>query len=303
MTKIHMETEDVRETAHLLDLTCGELYYMPGKLRGLASSIATAWQGGAASRYSGELRRHAEILQREVISLQRLAERVSNEVNQWENADNNGADAWLRIRVTPGTPGVPGEEQETTKEKFSWWNWGGAVGGGILTVGTGVVGGMQKLTYVDYQGMGSYLNKLAGNQKAGWVGKMDDLGHLVKKNSFFTSPGFKYSADAFSVAFGVADDLKSGDSWLKAIGSEGLELGITKGITKGLTYLIPGAGQVMLAYEGVLLAGRLVAGAADILGYDEQAAQLQNAIDVVDLSTYTEKLTDGIFDIVENRRR
>jgi hypothetical protein len=91
MTKIHMETEEVRETAHLLDLTSFELYYMPFKLRGLAGSISGAWQGGKSGQYAGELRRHAEILQREVINLQRLAVRVANEVNEWELADNNGA--------------------------------------------------------------------------------------------------------------------------------------------------------------------------------------------------------------------
>ena len=103
------------------------------------------------------------------------------------------------------------------------------------------------------------------------------------------------------------DDLKRGGSLFKAFGSEALELAMNKGIeklvTKGLTYFIPGAGQALLVYEGVLLAGRLVAGTADVLGYDEQAAQLQNAIDVVGLGTYTDKLADGIFDIVEHRQK
>jgi len=40
MTRIHMETEVVQETARLLDWTCGELYYMPPKLKNLASAIS-----------------------------------------------------------------------------------------------------------------------------------------------------------------------------------------------------------------------------------------------------------------------
>ncbi len=87
MTRIHMDTEAVRETARLLDWTCGELYYMPPKLKNLAGSLSSAWQGGRSGHYAGELRRMGEILQREVINLQRLAIRVRNEVEEWEGAD------------------------------------------------------------------------------------------------------------------------------------------------------------------------------------------------------------------------
>lgn len=90
MTRIHMDTEVVRETARLLDWTCGELYYMPPKLKNLANAISGVWQGGKSGHYASELRRMSEILQREVINLQRLAVRVRNEVNEWENADHNG---------------------------------------------------------------------------------------------------------------------------------------------------------------------------------------------------------------------
>lgn len=95
MTRIHMDTEVVRETARLLDWTAGEIYYMPPKLKSLAGSISSAWQGGRAGYYASELRRMSAILQREVINLQRLAVRVRNEVNEWENADNNGARGFI----------------------------------------------------------------------------------------------------------------------------------------------------------------------------------------------------------------
>jgi len=95
MSKIHMETDEVRETARLLGVTGGELASFPSQLRGLAGDISSAWQGGGSSRYSSELRRLAEDLQREVEELQQLAGRVSNEVNEWENADNNGARGFI----------------------------------------------------------------------------------------------------------------------------------------------------------------------------------------------------------------
>jgi len=101
MTKIHMETEEVRETARLLDWTAGELYFISPKLKGLAASISNAWEGDNADACAREIYHQAEILQREVINLQHLAARVGNEVSKWENADNNGR------RWTTGVAGRP----------------------------------------------------------------------------------------------------------------------------------------------------------------------------------------------------
>lgn len=100
MTKIHMETEEVRETARLLDWTAGELYFISPKLKGLAASISNAWVGDNSDTYAREIYRQAEILQREVINLQRLAARVGNEVSKWENADNNGSH-WTGVAGRP----------------------------------------------------------------------------------------------------------------------------------------------------------------------------------------------------------
>lgn len=87
MTKIHMETEDVRETARRVDLTAGDLYFMPPKLRNAANSLTSSWQGGKAGQYAAELRRAAQILQRDVITLQRLSVSLRREVAEWEDAD------------------------------------------------------------------------------------------------------------------------------------------------------------------------------------------------------------------------
>ncbi|MFZ5903241.1 MAG: hypothetical protein ACOYZ8_06805 [Chloroflexota bacterium] len=107
MTRIHMKTDEVRETARLLDWTAGELYYAPFKLKNLANSIAGAWQGGKSARYAAELRRQGELLQHEVINLQRLAKRVRQEVAEWENADNNGARGFV-LETSPILPGAGG---------------------------------------------------------------------------------------------------------------------------------------------------------------------------------------------------
>ena len=302
MSILHMRPDEVRGAADDLDYAVSELYLKPTKMRGMANSIVSNWESAKAQYYAGELRRLAGTLQREIITLQRLAKDARIEAAEWENADNTGAGLWSQIIIPPSIPVYPSDSApESSSGEFNWWSWTVAVGGGGLSVGADLVGNLQSLTYINYQSVGRALNNLAGSRNAGWVGKMDDLGHFVKKNPFFNSPWFKYSGDAFYVGFGIFDDLKEGDSLGKALGSEALEFLVTKGATKGLTYLIPGAGQVMLVYEGVLLAGRVVAGGASILGYEEQAIQLQNGIDAIDLSTYTEKLTDGIFDYVEHK--
>ena len=84
MSVIRMETENVRAAAHKVDLAAGDLYMKPSKLRSIASSLTGVWDGGHASAYAAELRKYAQILQKEVINLQGLAQRLRAEVNEWE---------------------------------------------------------------------------------------------------------------------------------------------------------------------------------------------------------------------------
>lgn len=142
MTRIHMDTEVVRETARLLDWTCGELYYMPPKLKGLASSISSAWQGGRSGHYASELRRMGEILQREVVNLQRLAVRVGNEVEEWEDADAAFGKVVSAIATTPENPGTP------------WWNISETIRGFVDDTGT-IVSGLAISSLIGGIGVGA----------------------------------------------------------------------------------------------------------------------------------------------------
>ncbi|OQY90412.1 MAG: hypothetical protein B6D38_03725 [Anaerolineae bacterium UTCFX1] len=114
MTRIHMDTEVVRETARLLNWTAGELDSLPSKLKNLAGSISGAWQGGRSSHYANELRKVSNNLQQEVVNLQRLAVRVGSEVNEWEDADA----AFGRIASTIASAPQP---------KTSWWDYSEAI--------------------------------------------------------------------------------------------------------------------------------------------------------------------------------
>jgi len=88
MSVIHMEPENVRMAAQKVDWAAGELYGKPLKLKNIAKSLTSVWQGGESSDLAAELRRQAGILHGEVIALQRLAQKMRMEVNQWEEADS-----------------------------------------------------------------------------------------------------------------------------------------------------------------------------------------------------------------------
>jgi len=94
-----MEIENVRAAAQKVDWAAGELYMKPHKLKGIASSLKSAWEGGQAAQYAAELRKLAKILQHEVITLQRLAQRARTEVNEWEAADNIPGTNSIALRV------------------------------------------------------------------------------------------------------------------------------------------------------------------------------------------------------------
>ncbi len=160
MTKIHMETEHVRETAHLLSVASGEFHPIPSQLRGLAGSITSAWQGGGASRYASELRRLADSLQQEVGNLQQLAGRVGNEVNEWEQVDFAFGSVVSEItgNVGEGTPwwGFSEGIRSTVEEL-------GTIYSGLSTAGVimGMSGGASYAGQVIFHG-GQGLKEAAG---------------------------------------------------------------------------------------------------------------------------------------------
>lgn len=98
MSALHMETENVREAARRIDLVVAELYYKPSSLKKMATELQGAWEGGQAGRFAHDIRRQADLLHREVVNLQRLAEQVRREVDEWEQRDQSfiaSSGSWL----------------------------------------------------------------------------------------------------------------------------------------------------------------------------------------------------------------
>jgi|APSaa5957512622_1039677.scaffolds.fasta_scaffold38449_1 uncharacterized protein YukE len=302
MSMIRMETENVRDTASKIDFAVQELTFKPRRLKSAANSLKSAWRGRQASKLAGELKRKAKILDTEVANLQQLAQRMRNEVREWEGSDTLGAEKWGGVvnykSFSPLNSQILAQEEN---EEFNWRAWSGAIGAGglgaleYLNVGADAVEVAKQVPLTGYESFGRTINGLIRKPHGGYVGKMDKLGHLVKSVDKGTLKKIKVAGAGLSFGFGVMDDLGKGDNAFHAVFSEGLETAANIGIR-----LIPGIGTAMLIYDASLLAGRLVAGGMEAFGLHEEAAWLQNAIEVIDIGTYTDKIADGISDFVEN---
>ncbi len=172
---------------------------------------------------------------------------------------------------------------------LDWQKWWFDIGSGT----TGILKDLKDFKYNDFDSFGRTINSLVGNARGGWVGRMDDLGHIIK------NPKFQLGVGGIGFGLGVWSGLSEGESAPKAIFSEGIKLAIDAGIKYGIKYLIPGAGQAMLVYDGALLAGRLAAGGMDVIGFHDQSAWLQNTIRTIDIGTYTEDWSNRIYDFGE----
>lgn len=112
---IHMETEQVRDTARRLQMEAGEVSARREALRAAAARLEAAWQGGPAVEFQQELDGLVRTLDLQAEALDRLGLRLMGEVNEWERVDRafgspSGQDfslagAWRTIRST-GSAGV-----------------------------------------------------------------------------------------------------------------------------------------------------------------------------------------------------
>jgi uncharacterized protein YukE len=82
-----MVTEAVRQVAQGLSLGTNELEDLPSDIKNLSESLTSAWQGGNAEHYAGEIRKVSGDLQEEIENLKYLSSRLNNEVAEWENVD------------------------------------------------------------------------------------------------------------------------------------------------------------------------------------------------------------------------
>ncbi len=91
MTTLHMQTETVRNTALEMKRSSEAMSAEMQATRASIQRLGTDWNGDASAEFQSE----AEALLRQLVQQQEnlllLAERVSREVQEWEDVDNRGA--------------------------------------------------------------------------------------------------------------------------------------------------------------------------------------------------------------------
>lgn len=269
---LHMETDEVREVINRLARLTRTMDSDGGNLNRAMNHLSFSWQGSRATTYRHELRSWLWQFNVQVDKLDYLILQASHEIDEWEQADVFKSFDWgkpinksIKLAIKQGAKEIAkrGSKMlfDTMKDPNSWET---------------------------YKGIGRNLNKLIDNQKGGFVGLANKVGHFIR------SP-----IGNFSLNHGVPVVVDT----VFSAGEEGLpqafvSAAVSQGIKSGLKYLIPGFGTVMLVSSVVQVAGNLLAGGLDLLGYHKAAVGLQNTLDVIDLGGYVDDLADGIADAV-----
>lgn len=232
----------------------------------------------------------------ELEKIARQFEDVDREVAQGEKADKFGA----------------------SSQKFNWYKTGSEIAKKTLAFGLNILRKIPNDSAIrgSWKGFGRYLNSLIGNKKAGWVGTMDRLGHIIKNKTVQKVE----TGGAFSL--GVIGDLLEGDRWDRAIGSEVIEVAaetslpiLIGGAVGGIVgSFVGGVGAVpgvvigakigmgvytaYQSFQSALVVGHIFSVGLQIAGATEDAIWLQNTLDKVDVG---ERIGDDLYDWIYNR--
>ena len=112
MTIIHMETDRVRDIGQRMNQVGMEMLSKESLLRLASGSLSVAWQGGGADSYHRELVSIVKKMELQIEELQHLSLRVSREVDEWSQVDQQRSEeisVITRSAVLPLTTGRLGE--------------------------------------------------------------------------------------------------------------------------------------------------------------------------------------------------
>lgn len=260
MSTLHMETDHIRSVVQFLNQKVLKLEEGFENLQSTSQRLAMAWQGNRSERFQRQFEGFLREYKRQIQELQTLARRLDREVQEWEEVDQNfGAFSrrmYQNLQATAPAGFAPASKPKS--QSFNWFSPNSDAFKLLLKIGDAI-------PYRLWKGWGRWINQMAGNLKAGWVGKMDRLGHIVK------SPVFQHGAP---FALGVAEDLAGGDPWQRALGSEIIEIAVEL------------AFPPLASYQTVLSVASVFSGVLELAGASEQALWLQNSIETVDIGDH-----------------
>lgn len=106
MTIIHMETDEVRYVASLLNQKVDDLLDLENSLKNAGSKASSAWSGGKKpTRFHNDFKTLRNSIKNKIAELDTLAVRLNREVNEWEEADSRfGLAGGSKLIIPPVTP-------------------------------------------------------------------------------------------------------------------------------------------------------------------------------------------------------
>lgn len=287
MTLISIDLQAAFNLSNTLTAQGNMLDSVYGEIQQRWRALDSRWEGSSKHSVENELNHVLGQFGHLTHRTNEMGRNVKGIAERFQSADENEP-----LPVTQWTwtlpvnaPEVPPYFQTVQEGGLDWQKWWFDMSPKIIEKG------LDHLKYQDFDSFGRTINSLIGNARGGWVGRMNDLGHIIKDQKFIVGAGF-----GLGVASGLLVDH---ENISKAVISEGIKSGFDLGIKYGIKYLIPGAGQAMIVYDGALLVGRIAAGGMDLIGFHDQSAWLQNTIETIDIGTYTKEWSNKIYDFGE----
>ncbi|MCI0732051.1 MAG: hypothetical protein L0332_35745 [Chloroflexi bacterium] len=268
MPVLHMQTESVSDTAAQLQRVVSRADGQTQELRSAMYRLQNAWEGSSQYDFTADLTRLLQSLDILADSGNTLVQRLQTEVNEWLQTDSS-------LSGGPQAPIGPTTRPPEWPEAFDWLGW--------TSSSVGFFGTILELQTVDWKNVGRAMNWLIGNQRGGWVGRMDEFGRSIQLENLQGLANNKWlglATDGIPLGLDIWTS-SAEEGWSKAIGSETIEFFFEKGM-----YAIPVVGQLYMAYDLALDGAGLVAGGLEMLGFEEQAVWLQNTAEQLDIGEY-----------------
>lgn len=263
MSLLHMETDSVQTLAQQLQQSAYQIEGDNYRLQTSLNRLDYSWSGADAEVFVADMRHLLRQIDQLVEGGARLGQRLQAEADEWITVDSQ-----LQVAAEGG---------------FNWLQWSSSVFGAVMN--------FQDVTYDSMKTIGRGINQLVGNQRGGWVGRMDDLAHSLKSPKLKAMSQNKLISDGIPLIVDMYGDYKEGDSWHKTLFTEVAEVGVKK-----VFYAVPVVGQAYMFYDIGLGVGHLAAGGLELAGFHEQAAWLQNTLEVVDPATYIDRGLEHLYD-------
>lgn len=133
MAVLHMDTDEVRQFALYLKRAGDDIANMSSRLQRSANRLDARWSGGDSRRFNSDMRHALRAADRLADDANYLGRRVFAEVDEWEEVDRNGGDAFRGITASDGFYRVgvlsdAGFSPEIMREAFGaggdfWQKW------------------------------------------------------------------------------------------------------------------------------------------------------------------------------------